>query len=509
MTLYEKLKETASKFPRKKVIFFQRESLNYRRLEEKIEGLSAGFYNSMGIRKEDKVAILLHNNVDYVVGLFALFRLGAIAVPLNVFLKAQELDYIISDCNPNYIITSSEFLDTLQPLMRELKSKIILTDERRENFLYLGDLFEKRGLSIKTEIAEDSTAIICYTSSTSGSPKGVMLSHRNFIGDIEGCLGAIDVSHKDRFLAFLPMFHSYTLTVCVFVPLFIGAGIYILSSRHINTVARVIFFKRITILVGIPRIFRMFAKVGIPKIFLIFCPVRFAISGADALAPEIITAFKDKFNLTLLQGYGLTEASPVVCLNPLNKQKPGSVGLPLPNCEVKVVDEEEKELSVNTAGELIVKGPMIMKGYFQMPQETKAAIKGGWLFTGDIAKIDEDGYVYVVDRKKDMIITHGMNIYSKEVEDAIMEHPSVEEAAVVGRKNEKKGEVPVAMVVLKKGEIITADELISFLKEKLASYKIPYRIEFRKELPKTPTGKILKRVLRDEINSQAPSVKAS
>lgn len=500
MTLYHKLEEISLKFPRKNCLFFQKENLSYRGLKEKVENLSAGFYNSLGIRKEDKVAILLHNSIDYVVSLFALFRLGAVAVPLNVFLKAQELNYIISDCNPSYIITSSEFLNELEPLMLEIKSKIILVDEPRGNFLYWGDLFERRAFCLEREVTEDATAVICYTSSTSGKPKGVMLSHRNFISDVEGSLKATSMSRKDRFLIFLPMFHSYTLTVCIFIPLLIGASIYIFSSRHINSMARFIFFKRITILVGIPRIFRMFAKITIPRIFLIFCPVRFAISGADALAPEIITAFKDKFNITLVQGYGLTEASPVVCLNPLKRQKMGAVGLPLPNCELKVVDEEENELPINTPGELIVKGPMVMKGYYQMPQETKEAIKGGWLFTGDIAKIDEDGYVYIVDRKKDMIITHGMNIYSKEVEDAIAEHPSVEEVAVVGRKDEIRGEVPVAIVVLKEGENVAAGELVDFMKEEIADYKIPHSIEFRKELPKTPTGKVLKRILRDEIN---------
>lgn len=502
MTLYEKFKEISLKFPRKKALFFQKDKLTYHRLREEIDNLAAGFYYSLGIKKASKVAILLHNNSQYVIGLFAIFRLGAIAIPLNVFLKTQELDYILSNCNPDYLITSTEFLPTLRPLREKIESKIILADSRQPNFLYLKDLSRKRYASPpKQEISEEAIAVISYTSSTTGKPKGVLLSHKNFISDVEGCLRTIDINYKDRFLIFLPIFHSYTLTTCVFTPLLIGATIYLVYSlKQLPAAMRLIFLRHITILVGIPRIFRIFSKINIPKFLLIFSSIRFAISGAAALAPEIITTFKKKFNITLLQGYGLTEASPVVLLNPLNKQKLGSVGLPLSNCKIKIVDEKGQELPANTPGELIVKGPMVMKGYFQLPRQTAVAIRDGWLFTGDIAKIDEEGYVYIIDRKKDMIIIHGMNVYPREVEEIIKTHPKVEEAAVVGKKDLKRGEISVAVLLLKEEEHAEAKDIISFLKEKIADYKIPRIIEFRKELPTTATGKILKRILREEIN---------
>jgi long-chain acyl-CoA synthetase len=502
MTLYQKLEEISQKFPHKKALFFQKDKLTYNQLKERIENLAASFYYSLGIKKESKVAILLNNDSQYVISLFAVFRLGAVAIPINIFLKTQELDYILSNCNPDLLITSTEFLLALRPLREKIESKIVLVDRRQPNFLYLKDLIEKRyAAAPQPAFSNETIAVICYTSSTTGKPKGAMLTHENFISDIDGCLKAIDINYKDRFLVFLPMFHSYTLTVCIFMPLLIGATIYILSSfKELSKAARLIFLWRITIIVGIPRIFRMISKVNIPKFLLFFSPIRLAISGADALAPEIIRVFKKKFNITLLQGYGLTEAAPVVSLNPLHKQKLGSIGLPLPNCEIKVVDDNERELPPNIPGELIVRGPMVMKGYYQMPLETAQTIKGDWLFTGDIAKIDEEGYAYIVDRKKDLIITHGMNIYPREVEEAIKSHPKVEEVAVIGKKDPKRGEIPVALVVLKEGETTEPNEIISFLKEKIADYKIPHLIEFRKELPTTPTGKILKRILREEIN---------
>ncbi|MFH1856031.1 MAG: long-chain-fatty-acid--CoA ligase [Candidatus Omnitrophota bacterium] len=503
MTLYEKFEDTALKFARKKVLFTEKEKWSYGHLKEKIETLSAGLYYSLGIRKRNRIALLLPNTAEYVISLFALFRLGAAAVPLNTFLKAPELEYIILNCQPDYIISCVEFLPVLNVLPQEIKKRIVLTGKRQPGFLCFQDLFKKQFVPFpKEEMDENETAVICYTSSTTGSPKGVMLTHANFITDVEGCLGIMkNITHKDKFLLFLPMFHTYTLTVCVFAPLLIGAGVYMLSSfKNVAAIVRAIFFRRVTILVGIPRVFRMFAKIDVPKFLLIFCPVRLAISGASAIEPEIIKTFKEKFNIPLIQGYGLTEAAPVVCLNPLRRQKPGSVGLPLPNCEVKVVDEEEREVSCNTAGELIVKGPMVMKGYFRLPEETEKAVRGGWLFTGDIAKIDEDGFVYIVDRKKDLIIFHGMNIYPMEVEKIIKTHPAVEEAAVIGKIDKKRGETPLAIVVLKEGSQAGEEEIILFLKGKIADYKIPHKIEFREELPKTPTGKILKRILREEIN---------
>lgn len=502
MNLYQKFEETCLKTPRKKALSFEKEKFSYAGLQKKAENLAASFHYALGIKKDSRIAILLNNSSDYLISLLAVFRLGAMAVPINIFLKTQELDYILSNCSPDYIITSGDFMPVLHPLKGQIGSKIILTDKSQPGFLYLKDLAEKRyAPAPKIDIDDDDIAVICYTSSTTGKPKGAMLTHKNFIADIEGCLKAIDMNSKDKFLVFLPMFHSYTLTVCIFIPLLVGAAIYLISTlKNMGSLIRMIFLKRITIIIGIPRVFRMLSKGNIPKFMLPFSPVRFAISGSDALAPELVTAFKEKFNVTLLQGYGLTEAAPVVSLNPLNRQKLGSIGPALPNCEIKIVDENEREVPFNTPGELIVRGPMVMKGYWRLPEETSLTIKNGWLFTGDIGKMDEEKYAYIVDRKKDMIITHGMNIYPREIEDVIRMHHKVEDAAVVGKKDHKRGEIPIAFVVLKKEEICHEDEMIDFLEEKIAKYKVPHYIKFREELPKTPTGKVLKRLLKEEIN---------
>jgi long-chain acyl-CoA synthetase len=269
-------------------------------------------------------------------------------------------------------------------------------------------------------------------------------------------------------------------------------------------VIRNIIRNRITIFIGIPPIYNVLSNIPVPRILVsrllrILNPLRVCVSGAASLPVEVLKKFETKFRIPLLEGYGLSEASPVVSINPLEKRKPGSVGLPIPEVEVKIVDDNGNLLPPDKEGELLVKGENVMKGYYKLPEETKETIKKSWLYTGDIAKIDGDGYIYIVDRKKDMIIVRGLNVYPREIEEILYLKAGIAEAAVIGIKDELRGEFPKAYVALKQGEKITEAELIRFLRERLASYKIPRIIEFRKSLPKTPTGKILKRVLKDNI----------
>jgi long-chain acyl-CoA synthetase len=249
--------------------------------------------------------------------------------------------------------------------------------------------------------------------------------------------------------------------------------------------------------------YNVLSNIPVPRILIsrllrMINPLRLCVSGAASLPVEVLKKFEAKFRLPLLEGYGLTEASPVVSINPQRKRKPGSVGLPITGVEVKVVDEGGNQLAANREGELLVRGENVMKGYYKLPKATEETIKREWLYTGDIVKIDEDGYIYIVDRKKDMIIVRGLNVYPREIEEVFYLNTKVAEAAVIGIKDKLKGEVPRAYVALKKGENIKEAELTRFLKERLASYKIPRTIEFRDSLPKTSTGKILKRALRKE-----------
>jgi long-chain acyl-CoA synthetase len=354
-----------------------------------------------------------------------------------------------------------------------------------------------------SEITPQGLALLIYTSGTTGFPKGVMLSHANLCSNVISSLQALELNSNDKVLLILPMFHSFTLTVCILIPIYIGAKIAVIKSvKPFHKVLRSILLNRITIVVGIPHLYDIFKNINIPKIIDIFLRIRVCISGAAPLSPNTLEIFKQKFKkFMLLEGYGLTETSPVVSINPLRGvQKPGSIGLPIPGVEVKVVREDESEAEFEEVGELIVKGPNVMMGYYNNPRETEKTIKGEWLFTGDMAKIDTEGYIYIVGRKKEMILMHGMNVYPSEIENIIQAHPKVKEVAVVGKKDKAKGEAPVAFIALHDKTDAQEGEIIGFCKGKLAGYKIPHLIEFRESLPKTPTGKVLKRQLKEEVN---------
>ncbi len=348
---------------------------------------------------------------------------------------------------------------------------------------------------------EDDVATLIYTSGTTGSPKGVMLTHSNLISNAQACLKRVKITPKDHFSCLLLLYHSFTLTTCILTPFYAGAtSVIIKSLKNFKEVFKQILKSKVTIFIAIPPIYRILADAKTPFFltafpFRLLNPIRLCVSGGEALPLEVMRKFEKKFHIPVLEGYGLTEASPVVTLSPLNERKLGSVGQPLEGIEIRIVDDDNKELPTGEIGEILAKGPSVMKGYYDRPEETEAAIKHGWLYTGDLGKLDEEGFLYIVDRKKDLIVMKGLNVYPKEVEDVLYTHPKVKEAAVIGRHLEGKGEVPIAYVVLQEGENATEDEIHKYLRHSLASYKIPRRIEFRKDLPKTPTGKILKRML--------------
>lgn len=508
MNLVNLLEQSAKRFWWHRCLIFDKGSLSFSALNRRVNQLSFGLREKLGIKRGDKVALLLDNCPEFIIALFAILKTGAAAVPLNVFLSFNELKYILKDCRAKLLISSSNFEQIYQKIIQEEQEgkedslkveNIILTDKKEDRTLHLNEITVKDKLKGPLQdIRDDDLAFLIYTSGTMGFPKGVMLSHHNLYSNVVSSLRALEFSTKDRLLLVLPMFHSFTLTVCILVPICAGAKIVIIKSvQPFQKVLRSILFNRITIIVGIPQLFDIFKNLSLPAILQLFLRVRVCISGAAPLGLGTLEAFKEKFKrISLLEGYGLTEASPVVSLNPLQGiRKPGSIGLPLPGVETKVVEDDESEAERDEIGELIVKGPNVMLGYFNQDEETKKTIKGGWLFTGDMAKIDSDNYIYIVGRKKEMIITHGMNVYPQEIENVLSTHPKIKEVAVVGKKDKSKGEVPVAFVVLHKDNQSSESEIVDYCKGKLANYKIPRLIEFKEELPKTPTGKILKRKL--------------
>lgn len=498
------LEKGAERFSDKTALFFSDKKISYKELYQAANGLSQGLKN-LGIKKKDKVALFLHNTPEFIISYFAIINIGAICVPVNNMLKEEELGFILKDSGAKLIISSMAYLDIINSAkMRasELKYAVII-DGLAPNAFNFYEMIERSIVKEKdTLIDPDETASILYTSGTTGNPKGALLTHKNFISNVKSCVSSIDVSEKDNFICVLPMFHSFAFTVCILMPLSVGASITIIEHiRPFRRVIRNIIKKKITVFIGIPSIFNVLAHMEIPHVFTsrilkLIDPLRLCISGAAALPTEVLKAFEDKFRVPLLEGYGLTEASPVVSFNPIRGiRKPGSVGLPIEGVEVKIVDDKDKQLACNEIGELLVKGDNIMKGYLNNDSETKEVIKDNWLYTGDIAKFDEDGYIYIVDRKKDMINVRGLNVYPAEIEKILIRHPKIKEAAVIGIVDKFKGEVPKAFIVLKENETLSGPEVIKYLRKNLAAFKIPKFIEFKQVLPRTTTGKVLKRQL--------------
>lgn len=506
MNIASILEDSAKKYPLKYVAIEGRAKISYRKLNDLSNQLASYLLLDLGLPKGSHVAILHENSINYLTVFFAIFKAGMIVVPINIFLKPVEISYVLNDCEVSVLITSGKFL----PLMRHIRQKadklseIIITDTEAKGFKYLQQVV--KGHSTKNhniKLGVNDVAVISYTSSTSGSPKGAMLTHSNLLSNARASMQTIDIGPRDCVLLAFPAFHSFMMTVCIILPVMASCRIVILDSvMPIGRFVKTILFKRITLLVGIPQVFKVFATLKMSpfmRIIFKFNCLKLIISGSAPLDKNVAVCFENRFNIKLREGYGLTEASPIVSINPpkgLNKV--GSVGKALPDIKVKVVDDEEVEVPVNQVGELIVKGPNVMRGYYNMPEETARAIKGGWLFTGDLAKIDEDGYIYIVDRKKDLVISHGMNIYPREVEEVIKLNRKVKEVAVIGIKDARKGEVPIAIVVPMENQTLETKEIIDYCKSRLANFKIPHRVEIRSDLPKTPTGKILKRVLREE-----------
>jgi long-chain acyl-CoA synthetase len=499
MRLDEMLSETSRNLSDRVCIKFEKKKYTYSEINNQVSLLAGGLLQTE-LGTGERVAILMENCPEYITSYFAILRAGGIAVPINTMLTPDEISYILSDSGSRILIYS-----------RGLSDKVERIRERNPDVdMSLFDDIPKNRTAMDNRYSDDEVAVLLYTSGTTGFPKGVMLTHRNLISNAEACMKAMSITHKDRILLFLPLFHSFTFTVSVILPIYTGASIVMLPSvRPFSRVINSIFKERITFFIGVPTIYNILSRKNIPfplrYVLKHLMNIRACISGAAALPVETIYNFEERFKVPLLEGYGLTEASPVVSVNPLNGiRKPSSVGPPIPGVEVAVVGENGERLPPGKVGELIVKGPNVMKGYFNKDEETRGVIKDDWLYTGDMARIDEDGYIYIVDRKKDLIIVDGMNVYPREVEDQVLKLQKVEECAMVGVPDGRGSEVSVLFVRLKEGCQLDEAGIREHLKGRLAPFKIPRRIRFVQDFPRTATGKIKKAELKkifQEVNS--------
>ena len=499
----------AQKRKHKIALLVEEEKITFLQVLEHVDKLAA-FLVEKGIKKEDKVALFLRNSPEFIYSVFALSKIGAIAVPVNTFLKEEELSYILQDSGSvaliastihDKVVNSSTASDNCHFILWEGDTPT-LGDKEETHIPFTEALTFEKHVSQVSRNLED-TAVVIYTSGTTGKPKGAMLSYKNILSNTESGRRTINVKAKDRAIVFLPMFHTFTFSIGVMLPLYVGASIVIIRSiTPFSNIFKQVLTKRVTLFFGIPDVYNALAKAKLPWYFMWFNRIRAFISGAAALQPKTLDAMAKKFKrATLLEGYGLSEASPAVCMNTFKKQKAGSVGTALWGYEMKIVNEEMEEQPHGGIGNIIVRGDNIMQGYLNRPEATSEAIANGWLLTGDMGYMDDDGFLFIVDRKKDLIISKGINVYPREIEEVIDAFPGVAASAVLGVQDDKSGEVPVAYVELEEGiEKIDEIALKSDLRKHLANYKVPKHIHTIKELPKNATGKVLKRVLRENLD---------
>ena len=503
---YEAIENNAKINPNKPVIFIEDRKVDNLRFKQKIDTF-ARFLEFSGIKSGDKVALIVGNSEEFMISLFAITKIGAVVVPINTFLKHEEFEYIINDCVAKMLICSPAYSKETKNLLYSTSiEKIVWTqeydglDDKNYSFIEISqsqESHEQLGSIPKL----DDLACVIYTSGTTGKPKGAMLSYRNIFSNAWSGQKAFEINEKDRFLVFLPMFHSFTLSIMVILPVMANSSIIVVKSVFpFANVLKQALLKRATVFLGVPTLYNSLIKAKIPWYFLWFNKIRIFISGSAPLSESVLNDFSKKFkNATLTEGYGLSECSPAVAVNRLDKQKPLSVGLPLDGYEIKIVNDEMVELPIGEVGEIIIKGDCVMQGYLNRPDATDEAIINGWLFSGDLGKMDEDGFLYIVDRKKDLIISKGINIYPREIEEVMSSYEGIDAVAVIGVKNELNDEEVMAFVQPNENTQLVDLEIKKYLKSHLANFKVPKHIYFVEELPKNATGKVLKRILKEQV----------
>ena len=502
MTIATLIDQVAATHGRRKCLTFGGDTYTYNQFNRRINQAAHGL-RKLGIVHGDRVGLFLSNCPEYLFAYFGVLKTGGINVPINTFLTNDELRFILADCEISAIVTDAKLYKTLEKVMSGLPllKFVIVADEEIPGTISFASFGKESSDNPQWGYAQHGdVAVIHYTSGTTGKPKGAMLSHKNLLAAIDSNTDVIRISHRDKIVVFLPLFHVFTFVVCVLAIVSHGTQMILIDSiKPFKRIITAILKHRVNILVGVPQVFNALVNAKIPWFFPLINPIRVCVSGGAPLSVEVLQRFRQKFHIPLLEGYGLSETTGGICVNPLQgEQKPLSIGPPIKGVEVKVVDEDDIELGVNQVGELFVKSDSVMVGYYNQPEETAAVLQDGWLRTGDMAKIDADGYVYIVDRKKDMLIVRGMNVYPREVEEVIASHPKVAECAVIGVPDKQRGEVPKAILTLKDSMSITETELRKFCHEKIAMYKNPKYFEIRESLPKTATGKIRKDILKQE-----------
>jgi long-chain acyl-CoA synthetase len=520
VSLHAILEKTAKEHPEKAAIAYFEREITYAELDS-LSNQFAGALNAIGVKKGDRIAVFLPNIPQFVIAYYGVLKAGAVLTAISPLHREREVEHQLNDSEAETVVA----LDSLYPIVKKVWPKtslrnVIITSleeyaskttampstvEQKPNVHSFQELLIEAAKPSSVSInPEKDLAALQYTGGTTGTAKGAMLTHLNLVSNAVAFAAWIKgATAEETFLTALPLFHIYGMTTSMNVPISLAAKMVLLPRFDPQMALESIQRHRVTVFCGVPTMYSvLLANPELGRFDL--TSIRVCISGASPLPPQVQKKFMDITGGFLAEGYGLTEASPVTHCNPVDKTmrtvRLGSIGLPLPDTDAKIVDVETGERSLNSGetGELAVKGPQVMKGYWKRPEETVLVLRDGWLLTADIAKMDQDGYFYITDRKKSLIKYKDYSVYPRELEDVIYEHPSVKLCAVVGKPSPTVGEIPKAFVVLKESAEATEAEIMAFVKDKVAPYKTVREVEFRKDLPLSGAGKVLRRALRDE-----------
>ncbi|MFP1887945.1 long-chain-fatty-acid--CoA ligase FadD [Lonsdalea quercina] len=507
------------------------ETMTFRQLEQRSRAFAAYLQHQLKLKKGDRVALMMPNLLQYPIALFGILRAGMVVVNINPLYTPRELEHQLNDSGASAMVIVSNFAHTLEKVVFNTPVKhVILTRMGDQlsaakgtlvNFVvkYIKRLVPKYHLPdaisfrsvlqqgkqmpyVRPELDRGDLAFLQYTGGTSGVSKGAMLTHRNLLANltqIRAAYGSLLHEGNDLVVTALPLYHIFALLVnCLLFIEMGGQNLLITNPRDIPGMVKELARHPFTVISGVNTLFN--ALLNNDDFHrLNFSTLRLSVGGGASVQKAVAERWEALTGNHLLEGYGLTESSPLVTGNPYDMQQyTGSVGLPIPSTEVRIVDEKANDVALGEAGELWVRGPQVMKGYWNQPEETAAVLKDGWLATGDIVTSDEQGFLRIVDRKKDMILVSGFNVYPNEIEDVIVRHPDVMEAAAVGMPSEISGEAVKVFVVRRPGSALETEALIAHCRRYLTGYKVPRQFEFRDELPKSNVGKILRRELRDQ-----------
>jgi long-chain acyl-CoA synthetase len=523
------IEHVVSEFPERHATEFYGAKLTYRQLWDQVLKMATGL-TGLGVKPQTRVAIMLPNCPQTIIAYYATLWLGGVAVMTNPMYVEREMEHQWNDASVEVLIV----LDHLYPRVEKVLPRtgirsVIVTSLREYLPFYLKWLYplkakkqnlfmnvryddkvrnftalirQSQPLATGCSLRSDDLALLQYTGGTTGVAKGVMLTHANILANVMQISAWFPELRRgqERLAAILPFFHVFGMTVNMNWALFTGSTIILVPKFQVDEFLKLLHKSKPTIFPGVPTIF--VAIVNHPKIAdYDLSSIRFCITGSAPMPVEILTQFEKMTGSVIVEGFGLSESSPVTHVNPIGGvRKPGSIGLPVSDTDARLVplDLSDHDVPVGEEGELVVKGPQVMKGYWNMPDETNQVLRDGWLYTGDIAKMDEDGYFYIVDRKKDMVIAGGYNIYPREIEEVLYMHPKVMDAVIIGIPDPYRGETVKAFVVPKPGVALTEKEVLDFCRTRLAAYKMPKVVELREALPKTMVGKVLRRQLRAE-----------